>query len=472
MTTSGASQGLCGMRDGVLMLEITKQLREFFHSDATLSYAWRKKQLTALIRMLNEERDAFEDALYNDLGKNAKEAWLTEIGFVIHEAKYVRRHLRFWMHSHCRLTPLFCFPSWSSVTPQPRGISLIISPWNYPVQLTLSPLVASIAAGNVAIIKPSEFATATSALLTKLLPKYLDPKSVAIVEGGADKTQALLHEPIDFVFFTGSTATAKHIARSAADALIPYVLELGGKSPTVIFDVKNLNAVADRIAFAKFTNAGQTCVAPDYVLIEQDLLEPFCEALKAAIARQFPDKNSMGHIINQRHFDRITQMLGHGETVVTGGNTIPEEWRIEPTVVKINDPDHPLMKEEIFGPILPILSLNTNDPKSEAREIIKKNPTPLACYVFCDNKKDARWIHDHVLSGNFVHNDALMHVTNVHIPFGGIGMSGQGASHGFAGFQAFSHIKGAMWNTNAFDINLRYPPYSFRVFKLMEWLLG
>lgn len=454
------------------MLEITKHLREFFDSDATLPLAWRKKQLSALITMLKNERDEFEDALRQDLGKNANEAWLTEIGFVIHEAKYVRRHLRSWMRPHGCLTPLFCLPSLSAITPQPRGISLIISPWNYPLQLTLSPLVASIAAGNVAIIKPSEFAPATSTLLAKKIPAYLDPKSVVIVEGGAEVTQELLREPIDFVFFTGSTGTAKHIAKTAAESLIPYVLELGGKSPTVIFDVQNLAAVADRIAFAKFTNAGQTCVAPDYILIAHDLVDPFCEAIKASIARMFPNKSSMGHIINQRHFDRITAMLGHGETIVTGGNTTPEELRIEPTVVKLTDPNHPLMKEEIFGPILPILTLNTNDPKSEAREIIKNNPTPLACYVFCDKCKDARWLHDHVLSGNFVHNDALMHVSNIKIPFGGIGMSGQGASHGYAGFQAFSHLKGSMWNTNRFDLALRYPPYSVRVFRLLEWLLG
>ena len=456
---------------GVFMLDITKQLRAFFDSDATLPLAWRKKQLTALITMLRNERLAFEEALRLDLGKNAREAWITEIGILIHEAKYVRRHLRGWMRLHGRFTPLISLPARSAVTPQPRGISLIISPWNYPVQLTLSPLIASIAAGNVAIVKPSEFATETAKLLAQKLPVYLDPRSIVVVEGGAEVTQQLLREPIDFVFFTGSTATARHIAKTAAECLTPCVLELGGKSPTVIFDVQNIGTVADRITFAKFTNAGQTCVAPDYVLIASDLLAPFCDALKASIARQFSDASSLARIINRHHFDRLSAMLGHGETCIIGGGTSPDDLRIEPTVVTLTDPGHPLMQSEIFGPILPILTLNTNDPKREAREIIKNHPTPLACYVFCDQRRDARWLHDHILSGNFVHNDALMHVSNLAIPFGGIGMSGQGVSHGYAGFQTFSHLKGSMWNTNRFDLPLRYPPYTNKIFRLIEWLL-
>ncbi len=454
------------------MLEATRNLREYFDSDVTLSVDWRKQQLKALIRMLKNERDLFEQALFEDLGKNAREAYLTEIGFVIHEAKYALSHLSSWMRMGLRRTPLFLLPSLSAVTAQPRGIALIISPWNYPLQLTLSPLIASIAAGNVTLIKPSENSPATSALLAKKLMAYLDPKAISVHEGGADVTQSLLREPIDFVFFTGGTGIAKHVAKTAAENLVPYVLELGGKSPTIVFDVKNIQAVADRIIFAKFTNTGQTCVAPDYVLVEQALLEPFVEAFKTSLARQFPKPTSVGHIINSRHFDRLTALLGHGENIVTGGQSDAATLHIEPTIVTLSDPDHPLMQEEIFGPILPILTLNSNDPRVEAREFVKRHPTPLACYVFCDKKSDAKYLHDHVLSGNFVHNDALMHVSNVYIPFGGVGMSGQGGSHGYAGFQAFSHMKGSLWNTNKFDMKLRYPPYSFKTFKLMEWFLS
>ncbi len=453
------------------MLDITQNLRSYFDSDVTRSYKWRKKQLKALIRMLETEREAFEEALYKDLGKTAQEAWITEIGFVIHEAKYALSHLRSWMRLKPHFSPLFLFPSISATCAEPRGLALIISPWNYPLQLALSPLISSIAAGNVTIIKPSEISQNTSLLIAQMLNKYMDTNAIITVEGDAETTQRLLREPIDFVFFTGSTRTAKAIATTCAENLTPYVLELGGKSPTIILNVKNIEHVANRIAFAKFTNAGQTCVAPDYVLIAQPLLERFKAALICAIRRMFPQPDSMAHLINPSHLKRLSDMLGHGEEIILGGRSDVETLRMEATIVKINDPTHPLMQEEIFGPILPILTLNSNEPLQEAREIIRQHPNPLALYVFSDKLKDARWIHDHISSGNFVRNDALMHVSNVKLPFGGIGASGQGVSHGFAGFESFSHIKGSLWNTNRFDMQLRYPPYEEKTFRWIERFL-
>ena len=452
------------------MLESVKHIRKYFDTDVTLSYKWRKAQLKALIRMLQTERKSFELALNKDLGKSAHEAWITEIGFVLHEAKHALHHLRAWMRLSPHWTPLFLLPQFSATCAQPRGISLIISPWNYPVQLTLSPLIASIAAGNATIIKPSEYAPETSALISRLVLSYLDTDAVIVIEGDADITQKLLQDDIDFVFFTGSTNTGKAVAQTCAKNLIPYVLELGGKSPCVVFDVqpKNIDAIADRIIFGKFTNAGQTCVAPDYILVEQKLYDTLTSALIRALRRQFPKDESMGTIINKRHFDRLQSLLGHDEKIITGGKGDPAKLRLEPTLVNLNSPSHPLMREEIFGPILPIIPLNTNDPCQEAREIIKQHPTPLACYVFCDRRRDARWLHDHVLSGGFIHNDTLMHVSNIHIPFGGVGSSGQGASHGYAGFQAFSHLKSSLWNTNRVDIPLRYPPYTPKAFAWLE----
>jgi len=444
------------------MEEIVGKLRSFFASGETLPLAWRKAQLEALRDMLTREGKALEAVLYEDLGKPSHEAWLTEIGFMLHEIGHILTHLPDWMKPRRVKTPLFLRPAKSRLCAIPRGLALIISPWNYPLQLTLSPLAASLAAGNVTLLKPSEHAPATSRWLHDNLPRYLDAQGVAVAEGGAQETQALLTHRFDIIFFTGSAQIARHIARAAAEHLTPTVLELGGKSPCVVMHTQQLETAARRIAFAKFINAGQTCVAPDYILVEEKLREDLIEALKRAIIQQFGPENAphtMTRIIHRRHFERLDHLIGHGETCLFGGKRDIDSLRFSPTLIGLTDPSHPVMQEEIFGPILPILSLTSSDPMAEAISRIAAHPTPLACYLFSDAKQDYKRLQRLVQAGGMVHNDALMHLSNVHLPFGGIGTSGHGASHGEAGFCAFSHLQSNLLNTLSIDMPLRYPPY-------------
>lgn len=449
-----------------------KDLKKYFETGVTLDVSWRRTQLQALIRMVEENEDALARALHQDLGKTPQEAWLTEIGFVVHEARFVLRHLARWTKKRRVRTPAFLCPASSGVRPMPRGEVLIISPWNYPIQLTLSPLVAALAAGNVVVIKPSEYAPATSEWLARSLPRYLDAQAVEVVQGGPDETSALLKRPFDLIFFTGSVQTARHIARAAAEHLTPTVLELGGKSPCVVAHTQHLRTAARRIAFAKFTNAGQTCVAPDYLLVEPTLKTAFVEHLTQAIVEMFGPENApvrMARIVNRRHFDRLSALLGHGESVMFGGHRDADALLIAPTLMSV-EPSHPVMREEIFGPLLPILELDSTDPIADALRRISDHPSPLAAYLFSDEAADLR-AFDGLLCGGFAHNDALMHLANVHLPFGGVATSGHGASHGFAGFHAFSHWRAELDQSAVVDPDLRYPPYSGRDLRTLKWLM-
>ena len=463
-------------------------LREFFATGETFGTSWRQNQLDAVIQMLENERESIQQALHQDLGKTAEEAWLTEIGIVLHEARHARKNVKAWASGRKKHTPIFLFPASSHIQPQPRGTSLIISPWNYPFQLMISPLIASIAAGNVAVIKPSELAPATASWFEQKLPQYLDKRSIAVVQGGPEETTELLTEKFDTIFFTGSTRVAKFIARAAAEHLTPTVLELGGKSPVVITHCKHLDIAAKRLAFAKFVNAGQTCVAPDYVLIEDDLCEDFVARLKAEISKQFGDHfERMGHLINDRHYNRLKGLLNPAEsqqmpeqTILCGGKCDDDSRTIEPTVIRVGL-DHPLMQEEIFGPILPILPITQTHAQiagsskdlstaQMALDIIAQHPTPLACYLFSSDKADFKAFKK-LICGGFAHNDALMHLTNIHMPFGGVGNSGHGASHGYQGFLNFSHQRSELLQSAGIDVPLRYPPYSPRAMKLFGWLM-
>ena len=444
------------------------KLRVFFQTEATFDLQWRKKQLHALLQMLEEQTESLIKALANDLGKSPQEAWITEIGFVQMEARHALKNIASWVKPKRIQSPLFLKPATSQVRPQPRGLALIISPWNYPVQLTLSPLIAAICAGDVAVIKPSELAPAVATWCTQNIPKYLDPRAYAVIEAGPEKTSELLKEPFDLIFFTGSTKTAHYIARAAAEHLTPTVLELGGKSPCIVTHCDHLTTAAKRIAFAKFTNAGQTCVAPDYILVQEDLKSPLENALKKAIIEQFGPENAPNqftHIIHSGHFKRLDSMLGYGEIVIFGGARSEESLIFAPTLIE-TDMDHPSMQEEIFGPILPILTLPNENPIQAAKKLIQSHPTPLACYLFSDDKKDRNEISK-VISGGFAWNDALMHLSNVNLPFGGVGTSGHGASHGYAGFKEFSHFRSELIQSSKIDFSLRYPPFTESA---MRWL--
>lgn len=455
--------------------EIVNHLRhEFESTQNSWNLSWRKSQLNSLIKLIDEHTDEIAKALHDDLGKSSQEGWLTEIGIVRHEAGHALKHIDAWAKGKRHKTPLFLFPASSYVQPQPFGVALIISPWNYPFQLLFSPLIAAIAAGNVCILKPSELSPATAQLIADLIPKYLDPNAFAVIQGGPDETTLLLKEKFDIIFFTGGTHIAKYITRAAAEYLTPTILELGGKSPTVIINCKNLKPAARKIAFAKYTNAGQTCVAPDYVLIEEKLKDSFIAELKTAIKEQFGEHGErMGKIINERHYNRLKGLL-HSEsakdmTLIFGGTCEDERLFIEPTIVEVT-PDHPLMQEEIFGPILPILTISAKDnqrPADAALKMISAHPTPLACYLFSDDKKDIKPFK-RLRCGGFAYNDALMHVANIHIPFGGIGTSGMGQSHGYSGFCAFSHHRAEFIQSGCIDIPFRYPPYSPKIWNLLK----
>lgn len=450
------------------MKDIIEPLREYFLTGKTFDIEWRMGQIRAILKMLDEQSDTLAEALFKDLHKSPEEAWLTETGFVQHEARFALKHIKNWAKPAKSRIPLFLMPSSSCVRPQPRGLALIISPWNYPAQLTLSPLIASISAGNVCVIKPSELAPASAQWFSDYIPKYLDSHAVKVVQAGPEKTSVLLKECFDFIFFTGSTRTAKWIARAAAEHLTPTVLELGGKSPCIVANCRHLTMAANKIAFAKFVNAGQTCVAPDYVMIQEELRDAFEEALKDAVIKQFGPENNpqrMTRIIHDGHFKRLDAMLGHGEKIVLGGSRDPHTRFFAPTVIE-TDMSHPSMQDEIFGPILPIVPLTASNPVAEAIEHAMKHPTPLAAYLFSDSKEDAAMMK-RFICGGFALNDALMHLTNIHVPFGGVGTSGHGASHGKAGFDAFSHHRSELHAPAKPDIPLRYPPYTENS---MKWL--
>ena len=454
------------------MLEHIQNLRTFFATGQTFDLEWRKTQLKALIRMLETQTPEIEKALYADLHKPAEEAWLTEIGFVLHEARFVLKNLDKWAKEQRVATPKFLAPAASMIQPQPRGHALIISPWNYPILLTISPLIAALAAGNVVTLKPSELAPHTTQWCVENLPKFIDKRAISVVDAGPKETAELLKHRFDFIFFTGGARIAKHIARAAAEHLTPTVLELGGKSPCVVTHCKHLETAAKRIVFAKFINAGQTCIAPDYILVEESLRPRLTSALKNAIFELFGPENApthMTHIIHQKHFERLDGLLGNGEMILHGGARSVGDLSFSPTLVEC-DATHPLMEEEIFGPILPILTLDSKEPTEEALRFISKHPTPLACYLFSDDKSDVQ-AFKRLVCGGFVHNDALMHTSNVHLPFGGVGTSGHGASHGYAGFAAFSHMRSELHQTLSLDIPLRYPPYTERSMKLIKFAL-
>ena len=460
--------------------EKIENIRQFFHSRDQLCWNidWRRQQLESLIKLIDEHTDEIAEALKKDLGKSPQEAWLTEIGMVRHETRYAIKHLKHWVRGESCKTPLFLFPAKSRVRPQPFGVALIIAPWNYPFQLLMSPLIAAIAAGNVCVLKPSEMAPAMAALMSKLIPQYLDKRAYLVIEGGPEETSQLLKEKFDVIFFTGGTRIAKYITRAAAEHLTPTILELGGKSPAVVIHCKNIKNAARRIVFAKFVNAGQTCVAPDYVLIDETLRDSFVSELKQAIISQFgAHGEQMGKIIHERHYQRLKGLLHADDPAVTehylfGGQYDDERCFIEPSVVEVS-PNHPIMQEEIFGPILPILTLPPKPDRSLAETAIEEiglHPTPLACYLFSDDKMDIAPFN-RLRCGGFVVNDALMHVSNIHMPFGGIGTSGMGQSHGYAGFCAFSHHRAELLQSGTIDVPFRYPPFSPRIWKLLKFFM-
>ena len=448
-----------------------EELRKLYSTGATFDVAFRKERLRRLAACLEAERGALESALKADLGKSAEEAWLTEIGFVEREIAHALRHIDRWMRDKSVRTPLFMFPGKSRLVAQPRGLVLIISPWNYPIQLSLSPLVAALSAGNVAVVKPSEFAPATSHWLAEHLPKVTGSDVVAVVEGGVPETTEILAQKFDFIFFTGSTRTAKVIAHAAAEHLTPVSLELGGKSPCVVDATAKLDLAAKRLAFGKLLNCGQTCVAPDYLLIDRRVKDEFIALLKKHITTM-AGENALAnaqyvHMINRKHYDRVMGLIDPAK-VVLGGQGDPETLRIQPTIMDGVTADDAIMQEEIFGPVLPVMSYDSLD---EAIDFIRSREHPLALYLFSEDKRTQERFLKSVPFGGGCINDTIIHLATSRMGFGGVGNSGMGSYHGRKSFDTFSHEKSIVDKSTWMDLPVRYMPYSPIKDKLLRMFL-
>lgn len=443
------------------------QVRREFASGRTRDRAWRAKQLRNMIRMLDEQEDQIAAALADDLGRSRTEAWLGDISSTRAEAVFALKHLRRWMRRQRQPLPLVQYPGSAWVQYEPLGVVLVIGPWNYPVYLTLSPLVAALAAGNCAVLKPSELAPATSTLLARLVPEYLDSKAILVVEGDAAVTQELLAQGFDHVLFTGGTEVGRKIMAAAAPTLTPVTLELGGKSPVIVAADADLDVAARRIAWVKCANSGQTCIAPDYVLADHRIRDRLVDKIVAAIEQFERDGDADGRrIVNNRQFTRLASYLAQTRgTIALGGQVTKASLSIKPTVIVDPHPDDAVMQEEIFGPILPVLSYESLD---EAIAFVNSRPKPLAGYYFTKSAAVGQRLVDEIPSGGAVINHVAMHCLVPQLPFGGVGASGMGAYHGRWGFEALSHRKSVLRKTFHPDLQLLYPPYSERALQILR----
>jgi len=447
-------------------------MRQYFETGATKTYAFRKEQLQKLRSALLKYEMAFHEALYTDLKKSPEECWVTETGFLLSEINATLKELKQWMQQELVKTNLLNLPSKSFVLKEPLGTVLIIGPWNYPLQLLFTPLVGAIAAGNCCVLKASEFAPATGAVMQQLIQETFAAEYILLTEGdGATVIPAMMNSfSFDHVFYTGSTAVGKIIYKMAAERLVPVTLELGGKSPCIVEDDANIKVASKRIAMTKYSNAGQMCVAPDYVLVHESKKDELVSALKTTIQKFFGDKAeenyNYGKIINERQFNRLVSYLPQGN-ILHGGRTDKEKLFIEPTVMDKVHLDSAIMKDEIFGPLLPIISFSS---KEEALKIIAQNKNPLAFYIFTSsNAKEKDWLNSVAFGGGCV-NNASWHLTNHHLPFGGRGFSGTGNYHGKNSFDTFSHKKAIMKTPAWFDPAIKYPPFKGKL-KLFKWVI-
>jgi len=449
-----------------------QRLRTYYETGATRTYGFRKQQLLLLQSAMRKYEQSLYDALQTDLKKSAEESWVTECGIVMAEINVALQNLQYWIQPQKTKTNLVNFPSTSYVVQEPLGVVLIISPWNYPLQLLFTPLIGAIAAGNCIVLKPSELAPATAGIMGEIIREIFSEEYVLYVEGdGAEVVPEMMNNfRFNHVFYTGSTAVGKSIYQMAAAQLVPVTLELGGKSPCVVESDANINVAARRIAVTKFSNAGQMCIAPDYVLVHTSMKEELIQALITAI-RSFYSNDpatcyNYGKIINEKQFRRLTGYLNQG-TIVHGGSHNISALYLEPTIIENVPLNAPLMKEEIFGPILPILSFNSME---EAKSIIQNNPDPLSFYIYTsDSKKEKEWLQAVPFGGGCVNNSSW-HFTNHYLPFGGRGNSGIGQYHGKYSFDVFSHNKAIMKTPSWFDPAIKYPPFKGKL-KIFKWVI-
>jgi len=450
--------------------DIIQQQREFFATGKTKDVAFRLEQLKRLKQAILDNQTAILEAVNADLNKPEFEAYATEIG-VVREIDYAIKHLKSWVKPKKVSTSIEQFPSSACIYPEPLGVVLIISPWNYPFQLMISPLVGAIAAGNCAILKPSELAANTSRIVTQITKKTFDPAYITSIEGGVETSQELLAEKFDHIFFTGGTKIGQIVMEAAAKHLTPVTLELGGKSPCIVDSNVHIEHAAKRIAWGKFINAGQTCIAPDYLLVDRTVKNDLLTSIKQYIQEFYGDDPAKspdyGRIINQRHFERLASFLNEGQPYI-GGQTNPEERYIAPTIIDGVDWDTPIMQEEIFGPILPVLEYSD---LSDAIAKINARPKPLALYLFSKDQQKQERVLQETSSGGVCINDTVMQVGVSELPFGGVGSSGIGSYHGKASFDTFSHRKSVLKRSFLLDLDWRYAPYQGKL-KLIKRIIG
>lgn len=443
------------------------RLRAVHATGRTRELSWRLDQLRGIERLCYEREAEIVAALAADLGRSPTEAWLGDIASTRAEAVYARKRLRKWMRRRRVRLPVAQLPGQGWVQYDPLGVVLVIGPWNYPLYLSLAPLVGAVAAGNCAVVKPSELAPATSALLARLLPEYLDPSAIRVVEGDAATTGDLLAAGFDHALFTGGTEVGKKIMAAAAPTLTPVTLELGGKSPVIVASDADIDVAARRIAWVKLLNSGQTCIAPDYVLAEKPVIEDLVAGIVANLqAFRSAEPDASVRIVNERQFDRLVALISATDgTVVTGGGSDRSTLRMQPTVIVNPSPQDPVMADEIFGPVLPIVAVESLDA---AAEFVNSRPKPLALYVFTGSRLLARTLIDRIPSGGAVVNHVAMHCLVPQLPFGGVGASGIGAYHGRWGFEALSHRRAVLAKRARPDLRLGYPPYPDKAVKIMR----
>lgn len=451
--------------------DILQQQNHFFSSGKTIPAEFRLKQLESLKEAMIRHEADLTAALKEDLGKSRMESYMCEIGLTLSELTWMQKHLRSLMRSKRVSTPAAQFAAKSFRSPSPYGTVLIMSPWNYPVLLTLDPLIDAIAAGNTAVVKPSAYAPCTFDVMKTMIEECFPAHYVAVVDGGRAENQALLQQRFDMIFFTGGKTVGREVLRHAAEYLTPVTLELGGKSPCIVDSTAKIRLAAKRIVFGKYLNCGQTCVAPDYILCDKRIRDELITAILAEIEKQFgkePLKNpNYGKIINEKHFERILGLI-NGEKLVYGGQSEPESLRIAPTVLNNITWDDAVMGEEIFGPLLPILTFDTLD---EALDTVESHPHPLALYFFSEDKAAQKKVLDTCRFGGGCINDTIIHLATSDMPFGGVGESGMGSYHGRVGFETFSHYRSIVNKKTWMDLPIRYQKYTGLKEKMMRMFL-
>ncbi|GMQ63695.1 aldehyde dehydrogenase [Vallitalea sp. AN17-2] len=453
------------------MRELVEKQRKYFLTHETKDLAFRKKQLNLLREAIQKYETRLFDGLNKDFRKSNFETYETEIGMALEEIRYTIKHLKKWAKPKKRPTPLAHFKSTSRIYSEPYGVVLVMSPWNYPFLLTISPVIGAMAAGNCVVVKTSRYVPHTSSVIKEMIEQYFDPKYITVVEGGRDVNTALLAEKFDYIFFTGSPTVGKIVMEAGAKNLTPVTLELGGKSPCIVDETANIKIAAKRIIWGKLVNAGQTCVAPDYILAHKSVKNQLIEELKKVITSYYGENiyesPDFPRIVNEKHYNRVSGLINK-DKVVFGGETVEKENYVSPTIMDNVTWDDDVMKEEIFGPLIPVLEF---DKIKDVIALLNDKPKPLALYYFSTNKSNINEVLKKVSYGGGCVNDTLVHLANINMPFGGVGNSGMGGYHGIDSFRTFSHHKSVLTKAMWIDIPARYPPYNEKDLKTIRKLL-